>query len=105
VGEKRAFELAATGRLVDANEALALGLVSRVLPAVQYEAEVESTMAKLAATPPAAIRLTKRLFYALDSRGFEAGIALGAQTNVESRATPEFREGMRRFGKGAKGDA
>ena len=101
-GEKRAFELAATGRLVDANEALALGIVSRVIPAGSFEAEVARTVTTLAATPPAALRLTKRLFYALDSRGFEAGIALGAQTNVESRATPEFREGMRRFTKGGK---
>ena len=97
VGEKHAFELAATGRLVDAHEALALGLVSRVIPAAGFDAEVARTMAALAATPPAALRLTKRLFYALDSRGFEAGIALGAQTNVESRATDDFRDGVRRF--------
>ena len=105
VGEKRAFELVATGRLVHASEALDLGLVSRVLPAVTFDADVERTLAALAASPPAALRLTKRLFYALDTRGFDAGIALGAQTNVESRATPEFREGIRRFAPGKKGDA
>jgi methylglutaconyl-CoA hydratase len=103
VGEKRAFELVATGRQLSAAEALELGLVSRVLPGGTFDAEVARFVAALAATPAAALRLTKRLFYALDTRGFDAGIAIGAQTNVESRATAEFREGVRRFAKGKEG--
>lgn len=103
VGEKRAFELAATGRLVDAHEALDLGLVSRVLPAANFDVDVERTLAALAATPPAALRITKRLFYALDTTGFDAGVALGAAANVESRATAEFREGVKRFARGKEG--
>jgi methylglutaconyl-CoA hydratase len=97
VGEKRAFELVATGRSVTAREALDLGLVSRVLPAATFDAEVNAFAARLAALPPQALRLTKRLFYALDTRAFDSGIALGAQTNVEARATPEFAAGVRRF--------
>ena len=97
VGEKRAFELVATGRLVDAREALALGLVSRVLPAAEFEAGVAEIVAGLAASPPGALRLTKRLFYALDGVPFVEGIGLGADTNVDARATEEFRAGLRRF--------
>ncbi len=103
VGEKPAFELVATGRQVDAREALALGLVSRVFPAAAFEADVEKFVAALAATSANALRLTKKLFYSLDTRGFEAGISLGAQTNVESRATPDFREGVMRFARGKEG--
>ena len=103
VGEKPAFELVATGRQVDAREALALGLVSRVLAAATFDAEVQREVAALAATSANALRLTKKLFYALDTRGFESGISLGAQTNVESRATPEFREGVTKFARGKEG--
>ena len=99
VGEKRAFDLVATGRIVSAREALDLGLVSRVLPSATFDADVMRTIAALTAAPASALRMTKKLFYALDTRGFDAGIALGVQTNVEARATPEFRAGVERFTK------
>jgi methylglutaconyl-CoA hydratase len=96
-GEKRAFELVATGRTIDAHEALAIGLVSRVVPAEQFDSVVEGVVTELAAGPPGAIGFTKGLFYSLDTMSFGDGIALGARTNVEARATEEFRAGVRRF--------
>lgn len=96
-GEKRAFELVATGRVIDAREALEIGLVSRVLPAADFDQTVAGIVADLAAAPPGALGFTKRLFYALDGTEFREGIALGAETNVEARATDEFRDGVRRF--------
>ena len=97
MGEKRAFDLVATGRVIDAHEALALGLVSRVSPAATFGDDVENLLKRLAAAPPAAIRITKRLFYDLDSLDFGAGLDLAARVNVEARATDEFREGVRGF--------
>jgi len=41
--------------------------------------------------------LTKWLFYKLDELGFNDGIAAGVVTNVEARATDDFREGVRGF--------
>ena len=87
MGEKRAFDLVATGRVIDAHEALALGLVSRVSPAGTFGDDVENLVNRLAAAPPAAIRITKRLFYDLDSLDFAAGLDLAARVNVEARAT------------------
>lgn len=97
VGEKIAFDLVATARPIDAAEAHRIGLVSRVLPAARFEAEVEAVLAALARTPRDALRLTKQLFYRLDSEDFEAGIRDGVRTNVEARATDDFRAGVRRF--------
>jgi methylglutaconyl-CoA hydratase len=102
VGEKRAFELVASGRLVTAREALELGLVSRVIPSASFDADVERYIAELASRSPDAIRITKHLFYALDTRTFDAGIAIGAQANVEARGTAGFREGVAKFTKGKK---
>ena len=97
IGEKRAFELVATGRQVAAREALELGLVSRVVTHDDLEVAVDSLAKELAAMPPEALRQTKRLFYALDNVGFADGIAHAVRVNVEARSTSEFREGVRRF--------
>jgi methylglutaconyl-CoA hydratase len=97
VGEKLAFDLVATARLIDAAEAQRIGLVSRVIAADAFDAEVESVLAALAKTPRDALRLTKRLFYRLDALPFAEGIAAGVEGNVEARATEDFRAGVRRF--------
>ena len=97
IGEKRAFELVATGRQVAAREALELGLVSRVVTPDELEVAVDSLATEMAAMPPEALRQTKRLFYALDDVGFADGIAQAVRVNVEARGTKEFRDGVRRF--------
>ena len=96
-GERAAFELVATGRTIDAAEALRLGLVSRIVPDADLDRAADETVAALAATGVSAMALTKRLFYELDGLGFDDGIALGARVNAAARATPEFRDALRSF--------
>ena len=97
VGEKVAADLVLTARHIDAAEAQRVGLVSRVLPGASFEAEVNAVLAGLAKTPREALGLTKSLFYRLDGLGFGEGIGEGIATNVEARATEDFRAGVRRF--------
>ena len=97
VGEKRAFDLVATGRRITADEALSMGLVSRVIPAATFDADVATIVKELEASPSTAAAITKRLFYGLDGLDFREGIALGAKTNVEARSTEDFRQGVKRF--------
>ena len=97
VGEKRAFDLIATGRRISASEALEMGLVSRVLDAATFDADADAVVQGIAASPQTALAITKRLFYGLDGLDFREGIALGAKTNVEARSTEDFREGIKRF--------
>jgi methylglutaconyl-CoA hydratase len=96
-GEKRAFELVATGRQVSAREALELGLVSRVVADDGFDAAVEKLLAELAALAPEALQHTKRLFYDLDGLPIDEGLSLAAQVNVEARFTSAFRDAVRRF--------
>jgi methylglutaconyl-CoA hydratase len=96
-GEKRAFELVATGRVVGAEEALALGLVSRVVADAKLDPEAAALAATLAGRSGTAFALTKRLFYEQDATGFREGIALGARVNALSRATPDFRAAIAAF--------
>ncbi|MGH7581823.1 MAG: enoyl-CoA hydratase/isomerase family protein [Gemmatimonadales bacterium] len=96
-GEKRAFELVATGRTVPAGEGLVLGLVSRVVPAAELDGSATDFLRELAAIPPNALALAKELFYELDDRTFADGILLGARVNALARATPEFRSAVTAF--------
>ena len=97
VGEKVAFDLAATGRLLDAAEAVRVGLVSRLLPAAGFDAAVAELLAQVASFSASALALTKQQFYQLDGLGFEDGVRLGARVNAVSRATPDFRNAIARF--------
>jgi enoyl-CoA hydratase/carnithine racemase len=97
VPERRAFDLAITGRALSAGEAEQLGLVSRVVSADAFDAAVDEVCDTIAKAPPDAVRRTKKLFYELEGRPFESGIAHGAQANAEARMTEEFRDGVRRF--------
>lgn len=95
VGEKHAFDLVASGRRIKAPEAERIGLVSRVLPASAFDAEVERYVLGLASSPMSSMGLTKRLFYRLDLLSFRDGIAEGVAANVEARQTEAFRTGIR----------
>jgi|SRR5690242_7373681 len=97
VGEKVALDLVLTGRLLGAEEARALGLVSRVVPDGDLDREAEALLSRLAGASASALALTKQLFYQLDGRPFEDGIALGARVNAVARQTPDFRAAIARF--------
>jgi enoyl-CoA hydratase/carnithine racemase len=97
VGEKHAFDLVSTGRILKAEEARAIGLVSRVFAAREFDQLSQSVLSQLADAPPSAMAATKTLFYKLDTLNFLDGISAGIVANADSRSTPAFREGVKRF--------
>ncbi len=90
VGEKHAFDLVASGRMVTAAEAERMGLVSRVLSMAAFSGEVERIILGLASHSTHGMAYTKRLFYALDGLGFRDSLDEGVKTNAEARATQEL---------------
>ncbi len=97
VGEKVAFDLAATGRVVVAEEAEQLGLVSRVIAAEDFEEELGNLLRELASFSPSALALIKHQLHQIDDLGFEAGIRFGARVNAVARQTPDFRQAIEAF--------
>ena len=97
VGEKVAFDLAATGRILPATEAAGVGLVSRVYEDADFEEQAGEVLRALAATSASALALTKQQFYQLDGLPFEEGLRLGADVNAVSRTTPDFRAALEAF--------
>ena len=59
LGQRLTRELLLTGDTIDAEQALRAGLVNRVVPADEIEAEVGRLVARIAPTPLAVLRLTK----------------------------------------------
>ena len=97
VGEKVAFDLVATGRILSADQAAAVGLVSRVFTGAEFDGKVGETLAKLSKASGSALALIKQQLYGLDGLSFEDAIALGAQVNAVARSTPDFKEAFSRF--------
>lgn len=97
VGEKVAFDLAATGRLLEAREAERAGLVSRVWADDAFEAGTARLLHDLAGFSATALALTKQQLYRLDGVAFEEGLRLSADVNAVSRTTPDFRAAISAF--------
>lgn len=97
VGEKRAFELLATGDSIGAAQALEFGVVNHVYPDAEFAGEVEKFAASLASRAGTAVSLTKRLLYHIDSMSFEAAVEAGIEANALSRMTEDAQRGFERF--------
>jgi 2-(1,2-epoxy-1,2-dihydrophenyl)acetyl-CoA isomerase len=97
VGYARAFELAATGRRVRSDEALALGLVQRVLPLDELLPAARELAAALAARPTLALAWTKRLLRAADERPLADVMELEAQLQAAAVETSDHAEGVAAF--------
>jgi enoyl-CoA hydratase/carnithine racemase len=97
VGVAKALELIWTGDFIDAQEALRLGYVSRVVPPDELMATVRDFARRLAEGPAVAIQLAKRLVY----RGLEAGLPEALEEATQAMAitqsTEDAREGPRAF--------
>jgi methylglutaconyl-CoA hydratase len=97
VGEKVALDLVLTGRVVMAEEARALGLLTRVVADSALERDTMALAVDLSRSSASALGFTKQLFYQLDGRSLLDGIALGAKVNAAARSTSDFRDAIARF--------
>ncbi|HET6577090.1 MAG TPA: enoyl-CoA hydratase-related protein [Gemmatimonadales bacterium] len=96
-GEKAALDLVLTGRVLGATEAREVGLLARVVPDAELNREVAALAGALVRSSASALALTKQLFYRLDGRPLDEGIALGARVNALARQTPDFRAAIAQF--------
>jgi len=95
VGAAHARDLLLTGRVVDADEALRIGLVSRVFPAGGFLDDVLAVAAGVAATAPIASRLTKLALADGGHRDLEACLQWEAMAQPITLATADLQEGIR----------
>lgn len=97
LGFARAFDWMSTNRRLSAEEALAWGLVSEVVPAERFAERTAELAATWAALPTRAVAWTKRLFEHAHDAGLEAQLALEARLQQEATGTADFAEGVSAF--------
>lgn len=97
IGPRFARDVFLTGDRFDALEAHRMGLVHRVAPAAQLEAEGDKRIASLLSSGPEAIAVAKRLIAQVTGMRPEDALALTAKTIAERRASAEAKEGLTAF--------
>ena len=96
-GRSRAAELLMTGRIVDANEALAIGIVDRVVAAAELAAETAKLAQSIAAAPPIAVAGIKRALAAAERNDLRAQLELEAEHQLRAFQSRDAAEGMNAF--------
>lgn len=99
IGHSRAMDLILTGRAVDADEALAIGLANRVVPPGQARQAAEDLAAELARFPQGCLRADRNS--ALRQWGSSEAEAMDAEFGSLSAVAAESVAGARRFADGA----
>ncbi|CAG4918950.1 enoyl-CoA hydratase/isomerase family protein [Paraburkholderia gardini] len=97
VGLRKALEIALLDGMFDADEALRLGVVNRVVPADRLEQEAGALAARLASGPTRALGQLKRLMCDSFERSFDEQLAAEAEAFVQCASTADFREGVGAF--------
>jgi len=93
IGAARAADLLYTGRLLDAEEALAIGLVNRVA-GDDFAASVDELAATIAANGPLAIRALKQTLRGSAGRSIEDAVVIEAQAQAQTFQSEDAREGI-----------
>jgi enoyl-CoA hydratase/carnithine racemase len=97
VGKGRAMEMILTGNSIDANHALEIGLVNKVLSANDLVPEVRKMAAVMAAKGPIALQYTKEAVSAGLEMSLKKGLRLEADLYFLLHTTEDRTEGIRAF--------
>ena len=97
VGSAKARELYYTADIVDAPQALALGIVNRVVPDTRLEEETLALAGRLARGPRVAYRYMKRNFNAAESGSLKDSLDLEAWHHTRCGMTEDHREAAKAF--------
>ncbi|MFA7292016.1 MAG: enoyl-CoA hydratase [Rhodocyclaceae bacterium] len=97
VGRKMAMEMLLTGGLIDAQTALARGLINRVVPADKLDEELAALVASITNKSPLAVGMGKRAFYEQLEMGVDAAYQLAAESMACNMMAADAAEGIDAF--------
>lgn len=97
VGFSKALELAFTCRVIDAAEALRIGLVNEVVPEDRLLDRAMEVAREIAKHPARTLRIAKRLFYSAQGMNLETVLEMSATYQALCHHTPEHRDALEAF--------
>ncbi|MBV8211554.1 MAG: enoyl-CoA hydratase [Burkholderiaceae bacterium] len=97
IGRKASFEMLVTGDFIDADTALARGLVNQVVSLADLDGAIAQLAARITAKPASAIALGKELFYRQIEMGIDAAYQLAGQTMACNMIDEVAQEGVDAF--------
>jgi len=97
VGPAKAAEMFYTGDMIDAQTALRLGIVNRVVPLDKLEAEVRALAQKIAQGPAIAIRAVKQTLFGSGKERLEKVLEQEVQQQMKCFQSEDCAEGIRAF--------
>lgn len=97
IGFSKAAELSLTGDMIDAAQALECGLVSRVVPDAELLDAARALAGRIAANPPFAVRMTKRLLWEARRADLATVLEMSAAMQAVAHATADHDEAVNAF--------
>lgn len=97
LGLARTIDLTLTGRLMEAEECVSVGLINRLVPQDRVFEESLKLAEELAAKPPVAMRLDKQRFREMTEPGFRDCLAAGVRIQREAYMSGEPKRMMEEF--------
>lgn len=97
LGAARVMDLVFTGRVIEAKEALALGLASELIPAESLNERVKQLAGQFASGPSIAFKQAKALINEAHRRTLEAQLDLERESIVGASLSNDFEEGLKAF--------
>ena len=97
VGEKHTRELLLTGRLMKAQEALEIGLVTQIVAREELMQSAQALAQTLLLNSPHAMHAVKRLLARHSQRRLDEELEDAIEANAQERSSEDFKEGVRAF--------
>ncbi|HKV24987.1 MAG TPA: enoyl-CoA hydratase-related protein [Candidatus Acidoferrum sp.] len=97
IGDKHARDLLLTGRLIDAAEAKALGLITEIVPKENLMQRAQELAEVLLAASPVSLTRAKRLLTSAAASSVDADLERAILENARIRCTADFKEGLASF--------
>lgn len=97
IGRRQALELLLSGRQIDAREALAIGMINRVVPHETLMQEALAFAADIAANSRSSLRMTKKLFNDICEMDKDRAIEHARDIGQMIRQTKDARQGSAAF--------
>lgn len=100
VGTNIAKELIMTGEILDAERAMALGVVNRTVPNEKFESQASAFVDEVASGPTVALSASGRLIDEAFEKSFESALRDEATVQAVALSTDDHEEGVRAFEEG-----